>query len=142
MLDAASEAQVRELFASQPFMAYLGVTIARMTRGEVDLVLAFRPELGQQDGFFHGGVIGTLADSCAGIAGATAMPPGSNILTVEYKLNIFAPGQGDRLIARGSVIKSGRRLTIARAEIAALRDGVEKPVATALQTLMVLPKDA
>ena len=137
-LDALRLDKLQRMFAAQPFMGLLGVVLVRADHGHCVMELPYRPDLGQQNGFFHGGLVGTLADNAAGFAGASVMPLDSGVLTVEYKLNIFAPADGDVLIAKGHVIKHGKTLVITRADLFTRRDGHEKPVATALQTLMVM----
>ena len=129
--------QVRESFARQAFMGHIGAELVAISPGVCEIHLPHRPELTQQHGFFHGGVIGALADTAGGYAGYALAPAGSTVLTVEYKLNLVAPGAGERLIARGRVIRAGRTLTVTRAEVSALEDGDETLCATALQTLMI-----
>ena len=97
-----------------------------------------RTELNQQRGLLHGGVIGMIADSACGYAAYTLMPATSSVVTVEYKLNILAPGRGERFVARGEIVKPGRTLSIARGEVYAYRDGTPVLIATMLQTLMML----
>lgn len=131
--------RVAASFGRQAFMGFLGARLAAVQPGACDIDLPFRPELAQQHGFFHGGVVGTLADNACGYASFTLAPADSSILTVEYKLNLMAPAAGAVLIARGRVIRPGRTLVVARADVAVRRDdGTEKPVATALATLMLM----
>ena len=131
--------RVAESFRRQAFMDFLGARLVGVEAGGCTIELPFRPELSQQHGFFHGGVVGTLADNACGYASFTLAPAESSILTVEYKLNLMAPAVGDLLIARGRVIRPGRTLIVAQADVSARRgDGTEKPVATALATLMLM----
>jgi uncharacterized protein (TIGR00369 family) len=130
--------RVQSSFARQAFMGHLGVTLAHLAPGEVDLTVPFRVELTQQHGFFHAGVTATIADSAAGYAALSLFAPGTGILTTEFKINLVAPAQGEKLIARGRVIKPGRTLTVCRSDVAAIRDGVETLIATGLFTLMQL----
>jgi uncharacterized protein (TIGR00369 family) len=131
--------RVAESFDRQAFMGFLGARLAAVGPGDCAIELPFRPELSQQHGFFHGGVVGTLADNACGYASFTLAPADSSILTVEYKLNLMAPAAGSLLIARGRVVRPGRTLIVARADVSVRRDdGVEKPVATALATLMLM----
>lgn len=135
----AFAARVAESFRRQAFMDFLGARLAAVEAGGCTIELPFRPELSQQHGFFHGGVVGTLADNACGYASFTLAPADSSILTVEYKLNLMAPAAGTLLIARGRVIRAGRTLIVAGADVSVRRDdGVEKPVATALATLMLM----
>ncbi|RMF45961.1 MAG: PaaI family thioesterase [Deltaproteobacteria bacterium] len=136
--DPDFDRKVRDSFARQQFMATLGAELTELAPGHCVISLPYRPELSQQHGYFHGGVIGTLADNSCGYAAYSLMPQGCSVLTVEYKLNLLAPGDGDLLIARGEVVKPGRTLTICRSEVIVVKDGREKLCATALATLMCM----
>lgn len=129
------ERAVRDGFARQPFMGHIGARIAAVRPGFVELRLPYRDEVGQNHGFFHGGVIGALADVAGGVAGYSLLPPSSSVLTVEYKINIIAPGKGDELIARGQVVRAGRTLIVTDIKVSVLTDGEESLCAVALQTL-------
>ena len=130
--------RVRESFSRQQIMAYLGAYIAEVGPGRCEIRLPFKPELSQQHGYFHGGVIGTIGDSAGGYAAYSLMPEEAGVLTVEYKINLLAPGDGDLLIARGQVLKAGRTLMVSRADVSVIKAGHETPCATLLQTLMTL----
>ena len=125
----------RDSFGRQKAMALIGATLESVEPGRVEIALPYRDDITQQKGFVHGGIIGMIADTACGYAAFSLMPADCSLVTVEYKINILAPAQGD-LTARGEVVKAGRTLTIARAEVYA-RDG--KHVATMQQTLMMLP---
>jgi len=127
--------RVRASFARQKAMALIGASLASVEPGAVQIALPYRDENTQQKGFVHGGIIGMIADSAAGYAAYSLMPPSASLVTVEYKMNILAPARGS-LVAKGKVIKSGRTLTVARAEVYA-EDGTH--VASMQQTLMMLP---
>ena len=129
-------ADIRRSFARQKFMAHLGAEIVRVGAGTTELRLRRKDTLLQQHGYFHGGVIATLADVAGGYAGFSLMGPDDSVLTVEFKLNIMAPGDGEELRALGQVVRSGRTLTITRADVFVRKDGRETLCATALQTLM------
>ncbi len=131
-------ARVQASFARQRIMALLGADLARIEPGFCEILLPFRDELCQQHGFFHGGVIGTIADSAGGYAGFSLMPEDASVLTVEYKLNLVAPADGDRLTARGRVIKAGRTLVVSRADVTVRKNGGETLCATLLQTLITM----
>lgn len=132
------EKRVRESFARQAFMETLGVRLTDVKAGCVELHLDYQPALCQQHGYFHGGVIGTLADNAAGYAAFSLMGAEDSILTVEYKMNIVAPGDGDRLIAIGRVKKPGRTLTICEVDVMIEKAGQQKLCAVALCTLMTM----
>jgi uncharacterized protein (TIGR00369 family) len=131
--------EVRASFARQRFMGFLGAELVEVQVGFCEIRLPYRPELAQQHGYFHAGVISTICDNVCGYAAYSLTPPDCSILTVEYKLNLLAPGDGELLIGRGSVIKGGRTLTVSRANAFIVRDGREQLCATALATLMLLP---
>ncbi|GAB4173744.1 MAG: PaaI family thioesterase [Thalassobaculales bacterium] len=131
-------ARVRASFARQPYMELLGTALTVVEPGRVEMHLPFRAALGQQHGFFHGGVVGSIADNCAGYAAFTLAPADHSILTVEYKLNLLAPAAGDLLIGRGRVVRPGRTLVISAVDLFVARDGAEKLCATALATLMLM----
>lgn len=132
------EARVRDSFARQGAMALIGAELAHVAPGAVDITVNFRPELSQQHGFFHGGIVGTAADSAGGYAAFSLMPADSSVLTVEYKMNLIAPADGKRLIAKGRVIKPGRTLTICQVDVFVVRGGREHRCAVLLQTLMTM----
>lgn len=132
-------ARVRASFARQGFMAHLGAEIARVAPGEVEIVLPIRPELTQQHGYAHAGAAWSIADSAAGYAAMSLMAPDEGVLTVEMKINLLAPADGERLRALGRVERAGRRLTVVRADVWVLKGGAERAAATALGTMMTMP---
>lgn len=134
----AFEARVRESFDRQGAMHLLGAQLVHIAPGAVDIALDYRPELSQQHGYFHGGIVSTIADSAGGYAAFSLMPADSSVLTVEYKSNFLAPADGRRLVARGRVLKSGRTLAITQVDAFVVRDGHEHRCAVLLQTLMVM----
>lgn len=136
--DPNFEQRVRESFSRQQVMSFLGATLDEVAAGYARISLAYRPELSQQHGFFHGGIVGTIADSAAGYAGYTLMPVGASVLTVEYKLNLIAPADGDRLIACGRVIRPGKNLVITEADVFVTRNDERRQCGVLLQTLMCL----
>lgn len=137
-LDPEYRARVEGSFARQPFMAHIGARITALAPGFCEVAVERRPELTQQHGFVHGGVLASIADSAAGYAAFSLMPADSSVLTVEYKLNIVRPGAGEAMIARGRVVKPGRTLFVVQADVFARKGGKEELVVTSLQTLMRL----
>lgn len=129
-----------ETFERQRAMRTLGISIARMEPGEVDLAMPYAPEFTQQNDFMHAGIITAGLDNACGIAAFTLMPEGSDILTVEFKTNLLAPARGERFLFRGVVVKPGRTLTVCDGRAYAVQDGVETLVATMTGTLMALPR--
>jgi uncharacterized protein (TIGR00369 family) len=134
--DPEYDARVRRSFAAQSFMVLLGARIGHLMPGEVDLVCERRDDLLQQHGYFHAGVMSSIADSAAGYAALSLFEPGHGVLTTEYKINLVAPGAGGRLVARGRVIKPGRTLTTCKSDVFSVSDEGEKLVATGLFTMM------
>ena len=136
--DAHFVSRVRASFARQQAMRFIGAQLTRVEPGLVAIELPFRRELTQQHGFFHAGITATIADSAGGYAGFTLFPADSSVLTVEYKMNLLAPADGERLVATGRVVKSGRTLTICEFTVVAVKNGKETACAHGLQTLMCL----
>jgi uncharacterized protein (TIGR00369 family) len=128
--------RVEASFGRQAFMGHLGIALVHLAPGEVDLVVPYQKGLTQQHGYFHAGVTATIADSAAGYAALSLFAPGTGVLTTEFKINLLAPARGETLIARGRVIKPGRTLTVCRSDVAAVTDGAETLIATALFTMM------
>jgi uncharacterized protein (TIGR00369 family) len=139
MLDPAKVADIEAIFAAQGAMRLIGATLGRVDRGLAEFEVAFRLDLSQQNGFFHAGIVGTLIDTAGGCAGATMMPVGAGVLTVEFKLNLLAPADGERILARGEVVKSGRTLTITQGKVFVYKKGVETLCALMQQTLIAMP---
>lgn len=129
-------AAVQDSFARQGIMAHLGARLSQVAPGLVEIQLPYSDEVSQQHGFFHGGVVGTIADSAGGYAGFSLMAAGDGVLTVEYKINLLAPADGELLVARGEVVRAGRSLTVARADVWVLKNGRETLCGAMQQTLM------
>jgi len=132
--DPHFDSRIRASFGRQKAMALIGARLAAVGPGAVEIALPFREDLTQQKGFVHGGIIGMIADTACGYAAYSLMPVDCSLVTVEYKINILAPATSS-LTARGEVVKAGRTLTVARAEVYA-EDRTH--VATMQQTLMML----
>ncbi len=122
------------VMAAQPFSVLLGTQLAVMEPGRAELVLPHRPELAQQAGYVHGGVISYLADNALTFAGGSVLGP--EVLTAEFKINYLTPGQGERLIARAEVVNASSRQAVCRCDIFAERAGQERLCATALGTIV------
>jgi uncharacterized protein (TIGR00369 family) len=136
--DPDFEGRVRASFARQGIMTLIGAQMTRVEPGLVEIVLPWRADLTQQHGFFHAGVTATIADSAGGYAGYSLFPADSSVLTVEYKMNLVAPADGERLIATGRVLKPGRTLTVCELEVTAVKNGTARSCAYGLQTLICL----
>lgn len=128
--------KIEDSFYRQDFMNLLGAKLTRVEPGLVEAQLDYKGELTQQHKYFHGGVIGALADTVGGYAAFTLTPPDSTVLSVEYKLSFVNPGNGQKLIARGEVIKAGKQLSTCSANVYVEKDSIEKICATALVTIM------
>jgi len=135
-LNSDFEAMLRTSFAKQGIMSHIGAEMGAVGPGRCEIRLPYSDDISQQHGFFHGGVVGTIADSAGGYAAFSLMAAGDGILTVEYKLNLMAPADGDLLIARGEVVRPGRSLTVARADVSVVKGDKETPCAVMQQTLM------
>ena len=137
-LDPDFEVRVRDSFGRQTIMDLIGARMTRVAPGEVEIALPYREDLTQQHGFFHAGVTSTIADSAAGYAAFSLFPAEASVLTVEYKINLIAPAQGERLVAVGRVIKPGRTLTLCEFDVFGETNGERKLCAKGLDTLMRL----
>ena len=130
--------RVRESFARQGAMRTIGATLVDVEPGRCAIELVPRPELSQQHGHVHAGIVAAIVDSAGGYAGFTLFPADASVLTVEFKLNLLAPARGERLVAEGFVVKSGRTLTITRGEVHGVEGGRRTLVALMQQTLMTM----
>lgn len=131
------ERMVREAFAAQSAMKLIGATLDLVEPGSVHIGLACHDGvMSHLPPIVHGGTIGMIADSAMGFAALTLTPAGGGGVTAEYKINMLSPAIGERLVARGTVVKPGSKITVAEAEIVAVKDGQEKTVAVALGTLV------
>lgn len=127
--------RVRESFARQEVMKLFGASLGRIEPGLVEIELAHRREFVQQDGYLHAGVLSTIADSAGGYAAYTMAPPSFRVLTVEYKMNFLAPAVGDLFLARGRVIRAGKRIAVCQLEVEAVRNGKRTLCAVGMQTI-------
>jgi uncharacterized protein (TIGR00369 family) len=139
VVSAATYPHVRDSFARQGLMSHLGAELSALSSGECEIRVRYRTELTQQHGYFHAGVTASIADSASGYAAYSTMPADSSVLTVEYKINLVAPAEGDLLIARGRVLRSGRTLKICTADVFVVNGKQEILCATSLSTIMALP---
>ena len=135
-LDPEWDARVRASFDRQGAMRFLGARIAELSPGNCTIVLPYRDELAQQHGYFHAGITSAIADSAGGYAALSLFPAQSEVLTVEFKVNLIAPAQTGTLVAEASVVRSGRTLTICTVDVCVERDGERIPVALMQQTLI------
>jgi uncharacterized protein (TIGR00369 family) len=132
------EAKLRTSFVQQKVMALIGAQLAELSPGRCEIRLPYREDLTQQHGYFHAGITSTVVDSAAGYAGFSLMPAGSNVLSVEFKINLLAPADGELLIAIGEVVKPGKMLVITRGEVYIVKGAKTTHCATMQQTLMTM----
>ena len=135
-MDLVAPGVVAANFARQPAMALIGAELKVVSPGVVEVGFPFREELTQQDGFIHAGILCTAADSACGYAALSSMPAGSDVLSVEFKLNLLRPAAGERFVARARVLKQGKTLTAVRADVFAYAGEQERLVA-AMQATMI-----
>ena len=132
------EARVRPSFANQPFMTTIAAELTRVAPGAVEIEMPTAHPVRQQHGFVHGGVVGSIADSACGFAALTIAAPDAGVLTTEFKCNFLAPSVGEKLIARGSIIKAGRTLTLTEARVYGVAEGKERLCAHMTATIMTV----
>jgi uncharacterized protein (TIGR00369 family) len=137
----AFDDMVRRSFVRQSMMTTLGARVVAVGPGVVELAAPFAAQFCQQNGFWHAGAVTSLADSANGYAAFSLAPVDSDILAVEFKINLLAPARGESFLARGRVIRPGRTLTVCQAEVFALVGATETPIAIMLSTLIVRPMD-
>lgn len=130
--------KVTDSFNRQEFMKFIGAKLVTLEPGYCEIEIPYSENLTQQHGFFHAGIVGTLADNASGYAAFSLMEKDASVLTVEFKLNLLAPGDGDLLIAKASVLKNGRTLTICRCDVFVQKNGSQKLCAVTQSTLIEL----
>ena len=131
-------ARVQDSFDRQGLMAHLGARLSHVSPGLVHIVLPARPEVTQQNGYFHAGATSAIADTAGGYAAYTLFATGTSVLTVEFKINLLAPALGDHIEAVGTVLKPGRTLTVCRLDVFAVDGSARTLVAAGQQTLIQL----
>jgi uncharacterized protein (TIGR00369 family) len=137
-------ADVRDNLGRQSFLRLLGAEATVVEAGRVVIELPFRDDLCQQNGLMHAGVLTSVADSACGYAALSLMPPGSDVLSVEFKVNLLAPGRGDRFRAEARVVRPGRTVTVCQAEVVAVIGGEADVTVALMQATMIArpPRDA
>jgi len=133
------EERVRSSFERQQAMASIGAVLTSVTPGTVEIEMPFSSALTQQHGFLHAGIISTALDSACGYAAFSLMPENAGVLTIEFKVNLLAPGKGERFLFRGSVTKPGRTIVVADGQAYAFAaDGEARLIATMTGTMMTV----
>jgi uncharacterized protein (TIGR00369 family) len=138
--DPAWESKVRASFARQTFMRFIGARIAALAPGRCAVEVPFRPDLCQDSGFIHGGIVTAIAANAAGYAAFSLMPANSSVLGIEYKINLDEPVPGERFVATGTVLRAGRTLSVVESEVRAEAGGNSSAVARLLATMMCSAK--
>ncbi|KRS10786.1 phenylacetic acid degradation protein [Roseovarius atlanticus] len=135
-MSAQIENRIRDSFARQSMMQTLGATLADIAKGKVEITAPILDGSRQQQGVAHAGLTFAIGDSAAGYSALTLIPEGMEVMTTEMKINLLAPGAGDHLVARGRVIKPGRRLMVVQSDIFAVTDGAERHIAMMVGTMI------
>ena len=135
--------EIERSFAQQTIMTLMGAELTRVDPGVVEITLPYRADLAQQHGFLHAGIVTTIADSACGYAAFSLMPAGSEVLSVEFKVNLLRPARGEKFVARAEVIKAGRTLTVVRADVCGINgSGASELVATMQGTMICLRQNS
>ena len=129
--------EVERSFARQPIMNLIGARLSLVEPGVVEITLPYRADLAQQDGYLHAGVVTTIADSACGYAAYSLMSAGSEVLSVEFKVNLLRPAQGITFVARAEVIKAGRTLSVVRADVFGIAENADRELVATMQGTMI-----
>jgi uncharacterized protein (TIGR00369 family) len=133
--------EISSSFADQAVMSLIGAELSRVEAGIIEISLPYRADLTQHNAYLHAGIVTTIIDSACGYAAYSLMPAGSEVLSVEFKVNLLRPARGKSFLARAEVIKAGRTLTVARGDVFGIADsGQRELVATMLATIICLRK--
>jgi len=130
-------AEVKANFAKQSIMSVIGATLTTVEPGVVEITLPYRADLTQQHGYLHAGIVTTIADSACGYAAYSLMPAGSEVLSVEFKVNLLRPAKGRSFVATAEVIKPGRTLTVVKADVFAIDQGGGRELIATMQGTMI-----
>lgn len=136
-LNPAFEANVRESFSKQTAMTTIGAQLITVEPGVVEIAIPYCADLTQQHGYLHGGIITTIADTACGYAAYTLMPVDSEVLSVEFKVNLLRPAKGQSFVATAEVIKSGRTLTVARADVVSIDEEQKRELIATMQATII-----
>jgi uncharacterized protein (TIGR00369 family) len=131
--------EIQQSFTKQTIMGLIGAELTRVEAGIVEITLPYRPDLAQQHGYLHAGIVTTIADSACGYAAYSLMPPNTEVLSVEFKVNLLRPAKGELFLASAEVVKSGKTLTVVRADVFSLDQVEERTlISTMLGTMICL----
>jgi uncharacterized protein (TIGR00369 family) len=137
LLNPSFAEEVERSFARQPIMNLIGARLTLVEPGVVEITLPYRADLAQQDGYLHAGIVTPIADSACGYAAYSVMPAGSEVLSVEFKVNLLRPAQGVTFVARAEVIKAGRTLTVVRADVFGIAENADRELVATMQGTMI-----
>ena len=132
--------EINQSFAKQTIMSLIGAELTRVEAGLIEINLPYRADLAQQHGYLHAGIVTTIADSACGYAAYSLMPPNSEVLSVEFKVNLLRPAKGETFSAVAEVVKAGRTLTVVRADVFGIEQDRRELIATMLGTMICLSK--
>jgi uncharacterized protein (TIGR00369 family) len=132
--------EITQSFAKQTIMGLIGAELTRVEPGIVEITLPYRADLAQQHGYLHAGIVTTIADSACGYAAYSLMPPNSEVLSVEFKINLLRPAKGETFKAVAEVVKAGKTLSVVRADVFGVDRDQRELVATMLGTMICLSK--
>jgi uncharacterized protein (TIGR00369 family) len=140
MINPSFAQEIEQSFAKQTIMGLIGAELTRVQLGLIEIRLPYRADLAQQHGYLHAGIVTTIADSACGYAAYSLMPPNSEVLSVEFKVNLLRPAKGETFSAVAEVIKSGKTLTVVRADVFGIEQERRELVATMLGTMICLSR--
>ena len=129
--------EIRTSFARQAIMQLIGAELGRVEPGFVEITLPYRKDLTQQHGYLHAGIVSTIADSACGYAAFSLMPANSEVLSVEFKVNLLRPAKGLSFLARSGVIKAGRTLSVVSVDVFAVSEVGEEQLIATMQGTMI-----
>ncbi len=140
MINPSFADEIKQSFAKQTIMGLIGAELTRIEPGLIEIRLPYRADLAQQHGYLHAGIVTTIADSACGYAAYSLMPPNSEVLSVEFKVNLLRPAKGETFSAVAEVVKSGKTLTVVRADVFGIEQEQPRLVATMLGTMICLSR--
>jgi len=140
MINPSFADEIKQSFAKQTIMGLIGAELTRVEPGVIEITLPYRADLTQQHGYLHAGIVTTIADSASGYAAYSLMPPNSEVLSVEFKVNLLRPAKGETFSAVAEVVRSGKTLTVVRADVFAIDRERRDLVATMLGTMICLSR--
>lgn len=133
---------VKRSFERQPVMNLIGARLTLVEAGVIEITLPYRADLAQQHGYIHAGIITTIADSACGYAAYTLMPAGSEVLSVEFKVNLLRPSRGAKFVARAEVVKAGKTLTVVGANVFASDETESRELVAMMQATIICLRQA